>query len=76
MSGSVTPAPVNVSYCQVPGGCTVTFVQGAGAYAVTWPSNVYGGFQIGTINGKKNMQLYTTLDGSNMLAVTPGLINQ
>jgi hypothetical protein len=76
LTGSVTPSISNAQYCEVPGGCTITFIQGAGAYTVTWPGSVLGGFQIGTINGKRNSQSYTSIDGSNIYAVTPGILNQ
>lgn len=76
LTGSITPSISNAKKCQVAGGCTITFVQGASSYIVTWPGSVLGGFQIGAINTKRNVQAFTSIDGSNIFAITPGIINQ
>lgn len=76
LTGNVTPAISGAGYCQVAGGCTITFIQGSGNYAVTWTGAVLGGFSIGSISGKRNVQSFTSLDGSTLLGLNPGEINQ
>ena len=76
LTGNVTPSILHAGYCQNNGGCTITFIQGSTPYTVTWPGSVLGGFQIGTINGKRNIQSFTSIDGANIYAITPGIINQ
>jgi hypothetical protein len=76
LTGNISPAFINIGFCQVTGGCTVTFIQGSGAYTVTWAGNVHGGFQLGTVNGKLNTQSFTSYDGNNLSSITPGVINQ
>jgi hypothetical protein len=76
LTGGVTPVIANAAYCQVPGGCTITFVQGSPAYSVTWTGAVLGGFTIGSFSGKRNVQSFTSLDGSTLLGLNPGAVNQ
>jgi hypothetical protein len=77
LTGNVTPVIQNANNCQVAGGCTITFIQGgSGGYTVTWTGAVTGGFSIGGIAGKHNVQTFTSLDGSTLLGLNPGEINQ
>lgn len=77
LAGNVTPAISNAAYCQIAGGCTITFVQGSAAsYTVTWTGAVIGGFTIGAQLGKRNVQSFTSLDGSTLLGLNPGEVNQ
>lgn len=76
LTGNVVPSISNAGSCQITGGCTIAFIQGSGSYTVTWPGSVLGGFRIGTTNTKYNVQAFTSIDGSNIYAITPGIINQ
>jgi hypothetical protein len=75
LSGNAAPVVAHPEKCEIGGGCTVTYIQGS-AYTVTWAGNVLGGFQIGKTTGKRNTQSFTSFDGLNLSAITPGVINQ
>lgn len=76
LTGNVTPTIANAGFCQVAGGCTIGFIQGSTPYTVTWASSVTGGFQVGTVAGKRNVQIFTSLDGANLVATSVGVVNQ
>jgi hypothetical protein len=73
---SITPTLTNIASCEIPGGCTLTFIQGTGNWTVTWPGNVLGAFRPGSINTKRNTQNFTTYDATNLVSTGPGTVNQ
>jgi len=47
-----------------------------GPYTLTWPSNVHGGFVIGTTASKCSVQGFESYDGVNVYATNLGVIGQ
>ena len=77
LTGNASPIIAHPEKCEIPGGCTVTAVQdGTGGHALTWPAGVYGGFVIGALPSLRNSQIFSSYDGTNLVAITPGVINQ
>ena len=77
LAGNIVPSISNAASCQIAGGCTITIIQSSGTmYDVTWPGSVISGFSVGKLSGKRNIQAFTSLDGANIIALNPGIINQ
>jgi hypothetical protein len=58
-------------------GQTVSFLicqDATGGHIFTWPSNVLGGMQVGTLPGKCSAQSFVS-DGTKLYATSPGVAN-
>jgi hypothetical protein len=73
LTGDVTGATIS----NLADGQTVSFLvcqDSAGGHVFTWPSNVLGGMQVGTLPGKCSAQTFVS-DGTKLYATTPGVTN-
>ena len=73
LTGDVTASTVT----NLSDGQTVSFLvcqDSTGGHGFTWPPNVQGGMQVGTLSGKCSAQTFVS-DGSKLYATTPGVSN-
>ena len=62
-----------------PAGETVAFLicqNATGGYTFAWPTPFHGGMVVGTTANKCSSQSFSTFDGTNFYATSPGVINQ
>ena len=73
LTGDVTGSSVS----SLADGQTVSFLicqDSGGGHAFTWPANVRGGMQVGTVAGACSAQSFVS-DGTSLYATTPGVTN-
>lgn len=74
LTGDVTASTIS----NAGDGQTVSFLicqDSVGGHGFTWPPNVLGGMQVGTLAGKCSAQTFVS-DGTKLYATSPGVSNQ